>query len=94
MFKWIENYRFGKQLDETRHWFHDNGNGVHTTVFNGLVTFSANGVSEISDKPVYLSLMMSREQVQLIVDNKNLFDESMILAAEKLLNQYDTLNVE
>lgn len=48
----------------------------------------------LNDKPVYLSLLMDKTQLQTIIDNNHLFDEHTVNAASLLLLGYNTMKLE
>lgn len=75
--------------------FYDCNDGVYAAGFEGNVLFLSDAVPCFNNvaKPVLLSIAMDANQLQIILDNRHLFDSAFVSAALLLADKYNDLNV-
>ena len=85
-----------RDLAKWQEYFIPARHGSYGTNFNGYLTFVADGYNSLKpagqpnfDKPVYLGLMMSPAQLQVLIDNRQLFDKDFCDALDKLAKNYE-----
>ena len=69
-------------------------NGTYATVFDNTLAFVSNGSTGLTEKPAYCGLMMNRDKLQTIIDNAQLFGQSMANAAHLVAMEFDNLRIE
>lgn len=74
--------------------YYDN-QGVIVSIFRDVLTYmvSADDKLVYSDRPLYHGLLLNREQLKQIIDNKHLFDTGLVNAAYLLLNVCDSVTL-
>lgn len=70
--------------------------GVIVSVIRNELTYMtvANNNIQYMDRPFYHGLLMDRQQIQQIIDNRHLFDSGLVNAAYLLINFADSIKVE
>lgn len=73
----------------------DKGSFIVSCIRNEVtyMTVSDNCISS-NERPFYHGLLMNRQQVQQIIDNKHLFDNGLVNAAYLLLSICDGVSIE
>lgn len=75
--------------------YFDSGSHIYIEIRDTYtIMVSADNAIQNNIKPVYGGLLMNRQQLQQIIDNKHLFDTGLVNAAYLLANGIDDVKIE